>query len=133
MTLTNASKIDRAVTEIDATAVGPRYVYNAGETNRYYVVSAADLADLGARLIERDACAVVDWDDAHHDAYSHWCANTLPLGEGKTAESAIRDAGLVDVDPDAPALTDARIVEIVRSWLTTGASPESLAAALAAV
>lgn len=53
------------------------WAHFASETSRWYVVSAAELADLGEYLDHPD-------ESIRDDAYSHWCAGTpgteMPAG-----------------------------------------------------
>ena len=61
-------------TENAVTLADGRVAYRADETGCWYIVSAEDWRDLELALAEGEACTVVDCDDEHHDAYSHWCA-----------------------------------------------------------
>ena len=63
-----AARIARAAKHTDAVQVSPRrYAHYADETGTWWVVSAAELAEL---------CDYLDDPDTASDAYSHWCAGT---------------------------------------------------------
>lgn len=61
-------------------------VYFAAETRRYYAVSMRDVENLGERILAGE-----------QDAYSLWCAESDPEGEGATEDEALEAAGWVGV------------------------------------
>lgn len=72
---------DLAVKHLDATRYCADTVFTYADANTpdtVYLVDAADMADLGARLARGDG-----------DAYSHWCADTST--ESVTAERIVSD------------------------------------------
>lgn len=68
--------------ELDGEVAG--VLYFASETRTYYVVDATACLELVERVHASD-----------EDAYSLWCASTMPCGEGPTSESALSAAGVV--------------------------------------
>ena len=68
---TTADGLQRAAERLDASELQDgRWAYYDDGMGRYYIVGAADLAEL---------CDYLDSDDEtiSGDAYSHWCAGTV--------------------------------------------------------
>ncbi len=77
--------LERAANHVDATELSDgRWAHYAAETSRYYVTTAAELAEL---------CGYLDDEDPQisRDAYSHWCAGTSAeeMPEGWTPDDEI--------------------------------------------
>ena len=73
-----------AVAKLRGERVNNMIVYYDDASQAYYVCDLVDASDLGERLI----------DDVDGTAYSRWCADTAPLGEGDTADKALASAGV---------------------------------------
>ena len=74
----NSDNLRRAADAVGAVEMADgRWAYYAEETQRYYVMSAADLEDLCGYLDDED-------EQVSGDAYGHWCAGTddeeMPAG-----------------------------------------------------